>query len=104
MRLLWAVSAMGVLVIAAGGGYYIFRQQQTAEWRTLGDAAYQKGDWKEAQHWLAFYLQRNREDVDSLRQFADASLHILKNRASALQEAATAYHQILRYDPSTLVI
>ncbi len=102
--LLWAVGAMFLLVLMAGGGFFFYRQNQTVQWRAMGDAAYQQGDWGQAQHWLGFYLQRNPDDVATLKNFADASLHILKNRASALQEAAIAYHQILRYESSNTEI
>lgn len=103
-RRLWAITfiALGVLVVlglAGAGGFFLYRQHQTRQWFAEAEAAFEKGDWDTATRRYAFYLNREREDTSALERYAEASLHQEGNRRNGLSQAATAYRQILHFEP-----
>lgn len=104
-RKFWIISAVAagalvVLGLAAVGGYFLYRQNQTRQWLAEANEAFEKSDWETAVRRYAFYLNREREDIGALERYAQASLNQAGNRRTGLSQAATAYRQILHYDPS----
>ncbi len=103
-RRLWVVAliVLGALVIlglAGAGGFFLYRQQQTRQWHAMAEAAFEASDWDTATRWYAFYLNRERDDTAALERYAEASLQQEGSRRIGLAQAATAYRQILHYDP-----
>ncbi|HOD49433.1 MAG TPA: tetratricopeptide repeat protein [Candidatus Hydrogenedentes bacterium] len=104
-RKFWVISAivLGVffiLALASGGGFLLYRQNQTRQWLAEGEEAFEKGDWDSAIRRYSFYLNRERDDIDTLKKYAEASLKRAGDRRLNLTQAATAYRQILHYEPS----
>ncbi len=95
-----AAGSLFVLMLAAGGGFLLYRQHQTRQWLAEGHAAFEEGDWDMALRRYAFYLGRERDDIEVLERYAHASLRQGGNRRNQLSQASTAYRQILHHDPS----
>ncbi|MFO7975858.1 MAG: tetratricopeptide repeat protein [Candidatus Hydrogenedentota bacterium] len=103
-RKFWIISAISIavllfLLLASGGGYLLYRQYQTRQWLAEAEDAFATGDWDTAVHRYGFYLNRERDDIQTLEKYAEASLNREGTRRSNLSQAATAYRQILHYDP-----
>ena len=91
--------ALAVLAAASAGLFWLHRQNQTALWLDQAETAFDRGDWKQARKWYEWYLNRVPDDLDALDAYARTNLQFLESRRSALQRAATAYLQVLRYKP-----
>ncbi len=94
-----------VLLVLAGiaasmlVGLLLYRKAQTVRWRNQATEAFEQGALRDAIRYFGFYLSRIPDDLDALEQYASANLQMVPGRMGALQDAATAYHQILRYKP-----
>ncbi|MBN2309289.1 MAG: tetratricopeptide repeat protein, partial [Candidatus Hydrogenedentes bacterium] len=99
MALLAMLVVVAVLCAAGAGGVYVYIQHRNQKWLEAAEAAYARGDWVEARSNYGRYLPQEPSNVPLLLKYADANLHILANRAGALTNAATAYMQVLTYEP-----
>ncbi len=100
----WIVlGVLGLLVVIGGAvgaiGVYVYIQQRNATWLGDAEAAYAKGDWFNARVNFERYIPQDPKNESLLLKYATACENIVKNRQGALQGAATAYQQILTYNP-----
>ncbi|HOJ34509.1 MAG TPA: tetratricopeptide repeat protein [Candidatus Hydrogenedentes bacterium] len=99
----WKYGILLLLLIGLGivglVGLLVYRSAQTRRWRHEAETALEQQQWDKATRAYSFYLGRVPDDVHALRKYADANLMKVSGRLGALQNAATAYHQILRYQP-----
>ncbi len=103
--IVWTGAALLVLVaIGLGGaGFYFQRQKmQVREAFEKGNAAYDEGNFSQAEMYLGFYLHENRDDADTLLKYADSAMKLLPDRMRKFQKAAQAYQQVETLRPGDL--
>ena len=98
--LILVVVALGVSLVAAR---QVRRSILSKKSLDAGLAAYEKEDWKAAAKHLKEYLGRNPEDVEILKKYAHARLHIRPVEAPNIMQAIAGYRQALRSNPSDKV-
>ncbi|MFP4173862.1 MAG: tetratricopeptide repeat protein, partial [Candidatus Hydrogenedentota bacterium] len=89
-------------VLLAGGaaaGLFLYRQHQEREWLANARQYEEEGEYGVARSHYVNYLARNPRDTEVLREYIDVNLQRTDSRADALQDAITAYMQLLRYEP-----
>ncbi len=97
-KLIWVIVIGSVLAIAGSGaavaGFFAYRAYQDRQNFAQAEAYRAQGDLGMASNYYKVYLSRNRDDVDTLRTFAEMNEQILTGRRAALTTAANAYNQI----------
>ncbi|GMU92145.1 MAG: hypothetical protein AMXMBFR4_12030 [Candidatus Hydrogenedentota bacterium] len=104
MGTLWkwlAAAALAVVLLAVGAfaGVNLYLARRNQNWLSEAQEAYKRGDWIHAKGCYERYLPQDPSNIALLLQYADACLNIRPNRLAMLQNAATAYQQILTYEP-----
>lgn len=91
-----------VLIAGAGAavaGFFMYREYEDAENLAQAEHYRQDGEFAMAANYYKAYLSRNREDVVTLRTYAEMNEKMLTGRRMALQTAANAYNQINTVQP-----
>jgi tetratricopeptide (TPR) repeat protein len=99
----WKLAAvlMAAAVLCVVGAYALHRRQKVnraIQARPLGEAAYAQQDWDAAADQLGNYLVANGNDVEALVKYADAQLKRRPQTSSNVNQAVTAYREVLRLD------
>ncbi|GMW01286.1 MAG: hypothetical protein AMXMBFR84_24230 [Candidatus Hydrogenedentota bacterium] len=103
-RGIWTYVFLALAGLALAGalgalGVFVYYQQRDARWLAAAESAYDQGNWNEARDNYRNYIPQDRGNVVLLRKFADACMHVVENRTAAMREAATAYQEILGFQP-----
>lgn len=85
--------------IASAAGLYLYIQHRNATWLNDAETAYSQGDWSKAKVNYERYMPQDPRNEELLLKYATACENLIPNRQSALSGAATAYQQILTYNP-----
>ncbi len=102
----WILIGIGGLVflllagVAGGIGAWVYFEQRTANWLAKAEEHFSKEEWALAKSHFGLYLKQEPKDFDALEKYAQASLSIPGNRVNGLRRAATAYNQIVNFDPT----
>ncbi len=96
-----------VVAVALGISLFAARQVQREIFSktalTQGQAAFENQDWPVAARNLRTYLNRNPDDLEVLRKYAQACLSIRPQDAKAISGAVSAYRRVVQMDPQDQV-
>ncbi|MDX9976110.1 MAG: tetratricopeptide repeat protein, partial [FCB group bacterium] len=103
-RKLWIglIVAVLVLVVAGAvgaGGYYWWQNNRLQEWKTRAEQEFAKGNWSLSRGFYGRYLTKEKDDLDALKRYAEASANIAEKREAMLRAAAQGYQQYLYFSP-----
>jgi tetratricopeptide (TPR) repeat protein len=91
-----AVAAIGVSIFAAR---QVHRSTMSGLNLEAGETAFVNKDWPTASKSFRKYLNRNPDDIDILRKYAEALLATRPLDAGAISGAIAAYRRIVKLDP-----
>ncbi len=99
----WKLAVVVVLgfVVFSTAAFVLHRWQSSRSAKRrleTGTQAYHNHQWEQAARNLGAYLAMVRDDVPVLLKYADAQLNIRPIKDSNIQQAISAYHEILRID------
>ncbi|MDI9432744.1 MAG: tetratricopeptide repeat protein [Planctomycetota bacterium] len=95
-----------VIVVAAAVGVslvmarQIRRTMRTERALQAGQAAFERQDWPTAVRHLGQYLRRTPDDIEALRQYAEALVAIRPMDTQVVTAAISAYRRLMEVDPT----
>lgn len=91
------VTLVGTSLVTAR---YVRRRVLSTRDLAAGKKAYAQGDWQAAFSHYAEYLGRNLDDIEILREYAQAGMSIRPLDSQIVGRAIGAYRQVLQLDPT----
>ena len=88
------------ILAGSGAGYFLLREYRDRSHLAAAEKAVAEGRFWEARREYAYYLSKNRGDLEVLAKYAKASEAISVNRRGAVRDAGSAYFRIARETPN----
>jgi cellulose synthase operon protein C len=92
------------VVLGLGTSLYFAREasrrRMTQKALSTGQAAFEKGDWPAAVKYLNRYIKKQPEDMEALRQYAQAAMSVRPMSTNTINRAISAYNRLAKLLPS----
>ena len=102
-RRLLLLVLIGVVLIGAGTGVFLYRKHQIRQdmlaKRAEGMAAFEQGDYVTAMHSVGSYLNRYPEDVEALYAYAVSRREVTEPDGEHLRQAIGMFRRVMELEP-----
>ena len=102
-RRLLLLVLIGVVLIGAGTGVFLYRKHQIRQdmlaKRAEGMAAFEQGDYSTAMHSVGSYLNRYPEDVEALYAYAVSRREVTEPDGEHLRQAIGMFRRVMELEP-----